>query len=601
MKKLSKVAVFALTALTSVALASPAQACTGVIVGGDLTSDGSTIFGRTEDLEQNHPKHMEVHPAAQFAKGSQIADSDTSAKWTQQQDSLQYTSISDDQGPVGDYRFDEAGYNSAGVAIDATVSASANDQVLTVDPYGGDADPATGWEESTLTTVLLANAHSAREAVDLMATMVKNDGMAEGDILVAADQKELWYMELYTGHQYAAMKYPRDKYSVFPNAFWLNYVDCTDTANYVCSADLEKVAKDAGTYKETDGHFDPALSYNPPNEQTDRNGSRVWSGLKVLDPGNPAQVDQAQYPLLNTPSSSFTKVDVARVMDLQRNRFQGLQPDSYAAASQKVADDGVMTDASGKKVEGALYPIGNTNTMEAHIFQMPASGMPAAVPGTLWMAVGSPQSSPYLPFYGNIQSVAAPLASGKATAGVKGQRPKHPYADDASSFYWMATGLGHAVERDRATLEKPTLDCLRAYEKTLIDQRGADNAKLAQLYSQDPDAAAKWATDSYAKTATTAFAGISAMKAKPGSCALSPKNVTDEGDNGSSGSDGSTASNGSKTPTSVAGPGHSTHHDAGVPHQNPAMTGSTAGKVGLIALIVAAVGLGIVLVRRRRN
>ena len=36
-------------------------ACTGIIVGKNLTTDGSFIFGRNEDLEPDHNKTFVVH------------------------------------------------------------------------------------------------------------------------------------------------------------------------------------------------------------------------------------------------------------------------------------------------------------------------------------------------------------------------------------------------------------------------------------------------------------------------------------------------------------------------------------------------------------
>lgn len=572
------------------ALVSPAYACTGVIVGGDLTEDGSTIFGRTEDLEPNHPKHLEVHPAGEFPAGSKIVDTDTGATWVQQRPSLGFTSISDAQERRGEYRFDEAGFNSAGVAVDATVSASANAKVVAVDPYRGADQAPGGWEESTLTTVLLANATSAREGVDLMARMVAQSGMAEGDILVIADKNELWYMELYTGHQYAAMKYPRDRYSVFPNAYWLNRVDCQDTNNYVCSPDLEKVARQAQVYTETDGHFDPAASYNPPNAQADRNASRVWSGLKVLDPGNPATASDATYPLLNAPSKQFTKVNLQRVFAVQRNRFQGVD-DKLAKLSLRVARDSVMVDKKGNSVDGAAYPIGNTNTMEAHVFVLPPYAMPATVPGTMWVANGSPIASPYLPMYGNITSTIEPMRTGANSKPPAGER-LHPALDDPKSYFWTATALAHKVEADRASLERPVGDCLRAWEAELIAKRGEQDRTLAAKYAKDPGEAAQWATSEFASVSSRAFGALKAMKAAPTNCPFRAAPTP----------------NPAPTHTVTAAPTHTQHAPSASGHVTAkpipsgghlSRTGATSGIMALIA--AGVVGAGVALVAWRRT
>ena len=41
-------------------IAQPVEACTGFIIGKKLTADGSTLVGRTEDLEPNHNKNFVV-------------------------------------------------------------------------------------------------------------------------------------------------------------------------------------------------------------------------------------------------------------------------------------------------------------------------------------------------------------------------------------------------------------------------------------------------------------------------------------------------------------------------------------------------------------
>ena len=70
MKMFNKLCVSILSAVfLFTALALPAKACTGVIVGSDLTEDGTTIFGRTEDLEINHNKVYKINEAGKYKKG----------------------------------------------------------------------------------------------------------------------------------------------------------------------------------------------------------------------------------------------------------------------------------------------------------------------------------------------------------------------------------------------------------------------------------------------------------------------------------------------------------------------------------------------------
>ncbi len=479
------------TMIASVALAVPAMACTGVIIGGDLTEDGSTIFGRTEDLEQNHPKRLLVHPAGEHPSGTVLTGAETGVTFTQPKDSLKYTSISDVTPEEG--RFEEAGFNDKGVAVDVTISATANKEVQKADPY-----TEKGWTEGFLATVLLANAESARGAVELMASLVDKDGASEGNILVIGDKSELWYMEIYSGHQYAAMKYPADRFSIMPNQYWMNEVNCADTGNFICSQDLEKTTRDAGTYAETNGKFDPARSYNKATMSAG-DVSRVWSGIKVLDPGAQAKITDNYFPLLNKPSAQFKKVSIRDVMELQRNRFEGVD-DNLAALSQKVVKDSGLKGLDGQPVPGARYPIGNTNSMEAHIFQLPAAGMPTEIPGTLWQTVGTPQGSAYLPYYGNITDTIKPMQSASTTAG------------DEKSYYWVATDVNLAVDKDRATLTAPVREYLHFIEDPNIASWSADNATLAAKHKADPKAAAAWSTEKFTHISQASYDALLALR-----------------------------------------------------------------------------------------
>ena len=51
-------------------IAQPVEACTGFIIGKKLTADGSTLVGRTEDLEPNHNKNFVVRERVYNKKGA---------------------------------------------------------------------------------------------------------------------------------------------------------------------------------------------------------------------------------------------------------------------------------------------------------------------------------------------------------------------------------------------------------------------------------------------------------------------------------------------------------------------------------------------------
>lgn len=366
--------------------AQSVEACTGFIIGKKLTADGNALYGRTEDLEPNHNKNFVVRERTYNKKGEVFEDATNGFKYELPEVSYKYTAVPDVTPEQG--VFDEAGFNEHGVSISATVSASANDNIKKVDPYVKD-----GLAESALTTVVLPSVKTAREGVELIAKIVEEKGAAEGNIVTIADKEGIWYMEILSGHQYVAILFPEDRYAVFPNTFFLGHVDFSDKERTIASKDVEKVARDAGTYKEIDGQFHVSQSYNPPLHEADR--SRVWSGIKSLDPDADVNYDDEYFDLMHTTDRKLTLRDA---MNLQRNRLEGTD----FKPQDQMELDGKGIPEKGKFDEVYKYPISNPNVMEAHIFQLKDNVPDSAGGGTMWLAMGSPRNAPYLPYYGNI-------------------------------------------------------------------------------------------------------------------------------------------------------------------------------------------------------
>lgn len=292
-----KIALGLLSVLAALLFQNVSYACTGFIIGKDLTTDGSIIYGRTEDLEPNHNKNFVVRPAKDNKAGELWKDQANGFEYPLPEHSYRYTAVPDVTPKDGVY--DEAGFNEFGVSMSATVSASANDAIQKIDPYVKD-----GLAESSMTSVILPSVKTAREGIERIAKIVTEKGSAEGNIITLADKDGIWYMEILSGHQYVAIKFPDDKFAVFPNTFYLGHVDFNDKTNTIASADVEKVAKKAKSYTEVDGKFHIAQSYNPP--LNDANRSRSFSGIKSLDPDSKVTYKDKNYELLQSTDKTFS-------------------------------------------------------------------------------------------------------------------------------------------------------------------------------------------------------------------------------------------------------------------------------------------------------
>ena len=442
MEKFAKVLlVLALTLALVLGTVTTAKACTGLLVGSDLTEDGSTIITRTEDLETNHNKVYMIHEAGKHKKGETIKDvsydEEKGYEFTMPHDSFRYTSVSDTTPEYG--IFDEAGFNDQGLIADMTVSASCHEKVQEVDPYldGSDENKPVGISEGVITTVVLSTASTAREGIQLVADEVATKGTAEGNAFVLADKDEVWYMEVYSGHQFLAMKYPKDKFSVFPNSFWINevtlekgeesdnYITSKDD-NYIYSKGLFETAKKAGTLvgDEEKGTIDLFASYS---EETlsDSNKSRACSGILAINPDAKVTMDSKTYNFLQ--DGPQRKITVKDAMNFTRNRLENI--------TQEEAND---------RGRDGLYPIGNRNTMESHIFQIPANASKEE-PGIMWLTLGSPLVQPYVPYYPN-QTEAIPEVQNLTNDPEPGK-----------SHYWTVMDILHMVETNR----KDMMDIIR--------------------------------------------------------------------------------------------------------------------------------------------
>lgn len=452
------------------------SACTGFIIGKDLTTDGSTLYGRTEDLEPNHNKNFVVRERKYNKAGDKFVDETNGFSFDLPTVSYKYTAVPDVTPEQG--VFDEAGFNEEGVSISATVSASANDDIQKVDPYVKD-----GIAESALTSVVLPHVKTAKEGVELLAKIVREKGAAEGNIVTIADKTGVWYMEILSGHQYAAIKFPDDKYAVFPNTFFLGSVDKNDTENTILSADLEKIAQDAGTYKEINGSFHVAQSYNPPLAEADR--SRVWSGIKALDPNADVQYDDEYFELMHSTSD---KLSLRDAMNLHRNRLEGtdFKPQDQMELDGKGIPDKTKADPVYK------YPISNPNVMEAHIFQL-KENLPASTGGgILWLAMGSPRNAPYLPYYGNISNTSQPY-----------QEMSTAYNEN--SWYWTVSRINDLVAKYPELFEDGSIrsEIERMESQWMEEQPAHDNEQIS--LSEQPEQASLKATKDSMERADSVF------------------------------------------------------------------------------------------------
>lgn len=437
-------AVLGRAAVSAAALmiSTQAEACTGVLVGRAVTEDGAVIIARNEDYYVNNwAKYMVVRPAATNDAGSEwvFGSGLTVPKPAQ---TMKYTAMPDwnsGAAGTGSGPFEEVGINEANVAVTATFSAQANDRSRAADPF-----VSGGVEESVIPTLLLSQAKSAREAVQLLGQYVETFGAAEADGLAVADTSEAWLIEIGSGHHWIAVRIPEDAYVVMANSLRIHDVDLNDSDNVMHSPGLVEHVRQSGLLETVDeSKFDFARAFGVLDDPY--NTDRVWLAQHILTPSVSQEIRQERYPLFMKPDEPIGVLDIARVL---RANYDG-------------------TPLEGK----ADRPIGVDRNIETHIIEMRAD-MPDPIKGVIWQSIGNVDDSLFIPLYGGIQTTPDAYRRGTDVFG-------------GDSAYWVFRSIGALLDsndgiyredlhklRDRAEAE--LVESLPFIDVTITDMLAKD-------------------------------------------------------------------------------------------------------------------------------
>lgn len=355
-----------------------ALACTAIYIGSDLTADGSTLFARSEDISNSYNKLYFFSPAGAYAEGEEYAGC-YGFTYTFTHDSYSFTTFSDDNGSGVDgvcpdcggthkhTPYGAAGTNEMGVTVTATETIGGSDAVYEIDPYED-----LGIEEAEIPTILLSEAATAREALDLLLGIYDTAGCCGGSGLFIADNTETWYVENVTGHQYVALKLNGSLTFTVPNIFVISLIDLDGTENVIASEGIISVAKEAGTYvgDEEANTIDYVASYNADQMAN----SRMVDALKYFN---------AETATDEPANDAYTISNV----DAEGNivpLYTGIALD-HAYSVEDIVGFYDISD------------IRSSRNLETHIFQIFAEDGPADT--VEWVAMDNASMSAFVPYY----------------------------------------------------------------------------------------------------------------------------------------------------------------------------------------------------------
>ncbi|WP_407420953.1 C69 family dipeptidase [Methanobrevibacter sp.] len=351
-------------------------ACTAVYVGSDVSDDGSVIVARSNDYPAVWGNHITVTPGVENESGRTMPVSvDGNVKTEIPETTYKYTATPYMDSAVAlneEGVYDAAACtNEYGVVMTMSVTAYPNKAALTADPRVD-----SGICEDAAVDLVICQSKTARGAVEVLLGIIDKYGSSESNIAIIADQSEAWYVEMYTGYQYAAVKLPSDKVAVFGNEYSLEYL--SDFEEVITSKDLITLAEENGfAVYGKNNEINLFETYSGSQMARDVCHMRTWIGHQILAPsqfGADYNIS-ALYPLCFTPDRNVSLQDVCQIL---RNRFEGTKysPDEIANITTR--------------------PIGTENALSAHVLQV-FPDLPAEMSCVSWVSCGPPIYGVFVP------------------------------------------------------------------------------------------------------------------------------------------------------------------------------------------------------------
>lgn len=384
MKQKYRIAITAaILCFSLVCSTSAALACTGIYVGSEASEDGTVIIARSSDNQAVWGNHVTVVPRTNETGRKMQVDMEGKVFADLQPKTYKYTAT-----PFMDSTMADAGVpndatactNEYGVAITLAVTAFANDAALKADPLIEE-----GLTENTAADLVICQSYSARNAVRVLLSLIDQYGSSECNIALIVDQKEAWYVEMYTGHQYAAVKLPADQVSAFGNEFTMEYL--SDFEESITSEDLLTLPEKNGfAVYGKDNELNLFDTYSGESLTESYCHMRTWIGHQVLAPsafGDDYDA-KARYPLCFKPDAP---VSLADVCGLLRNRFEGTKYDP---------------DATGRI---DMRVIGTDTAMSVHALQV-YPDVPAKMACVTWESTGPAIYGVFVPISNAVNSIS---------------------------------------------------------------------------------------------------------------------------------------------------------------------------------------------------
>ena len=453
-------------AATIMSMPTSALACTQIYMGGKLTADGNTYYGRAEDFGKRYLKHYGIEPAHE--PGFKYSSIESAFEYTSNKPTYRYSYVRDHpsnwMGRTDAYS--EAGINEKGVSCSATLSTSYNEEAAAADLI----DEEVGLGEYSYGSIILGESATAREGVELLGRLIDDQGVCTNDQIIIADNNETWLFATLSAHQWIAMKLADDVASLNPNIGSLNYdVDLDDPENCLHSEGIESMPVEKGFAKySADGKFDVAQTYG---ESLADSGVNQWSRyVQGRDYFGSQLTEGTDYDIITVKKDGKPDQKGAMVSEIQPLFFRpGKSGWSTFELIRAFGNRGENVPGLNADTDG-VYCIGSERNTEINLFQI-RRGYDPEVATIQWEMLSRAAYSVAIPLYSALITEVSPYFSDQTVSFDHYKQTDVVYNEEPeNSINYVLMDINTLAYENRDHCATGVRAYLDALQKELIEQ-----------------------------------------------------------------------------------------------------------------------------------
>jgi len=448
------------------------RGCTMILVAKDATADGSVLISYNNDSSGKGASHIVVVPRQKHKPGAMYILSN-GAEIPQPPETYAY--IGNAPHRTREPYF-QNGVNEFQVAISFGTAVKVNKKAEEVDPLLKEEGSGTRgllipW------SLVLERSKTAREGVDLMEKLFNTYGLREDGSFAISDPNEIWVFQIGGGHHWAAVRAPDNCYVIYDNTFRMGEVDCKDKANVRCSPRLIEFSKEKGLCDPKVDTFNFKKSWGRVYTRIPPTDHRIWRVQSLLSPSVslPPDTPYFDFPLFLEPDKKITK---EMLMSIMRDHLEGTELDT--TNTYKNGNPHFMNE----------YTLCRTNTQYSVVTQL-RGWLPSEIGGVLWLAMATPDTSVFVPWYMGITEVPSVYQSGQGQS-------------NPESAYWAFKRISNLVNTHYGNLIEDVRKTWKAFEEAeFLTQESVEKTAL-ELFQKD---------ESLARSFLSSYSNAQALKA----------------------------------------------------------------------------------------